>query len=88
MILKKVVYSGATYQGYSEIQLKEIGIPDDVIDNEKRSQELVAVNTARKVAYSQEADGLYMEWQFDKTIESETVWREKVEEIKQRYPMP
>lgn len=41
----------------------------------------------RKAAYISESDPLFMEWQFDKTPESEQVWRDKVAEIKLRYPL-
>lgn len=37
-------------------------------------------------AYKEESDPLYMEWQFDKSEEKEMVWRNKVLEIKTRYP--
>lgn len=42
----------------------------------------------RRVAYRDESDPLYMEWKFDGTAASERVWREKVEEIKERFPLP
>lgn len=42
----------------------------------------------RKRAYVAESDPLYLQWQYDKTPESEQVWRDKVEEIKARYPLP
>ncbi|MCS6160703.1 hypothetical protein [Shewanella baltica] len=41
----------------------------------------------RKAAYREESDPLYMEWQYDQTSESEQHWRDKVVEIKQRYPV-
>jgi len=42
----------------------------------------------RKKAYKTQSDPLYMEWQFDKTAETEQAWRDKVAEIKARYPLP
>ena len=42
---------------------------------------------SRSNAYKSESDPLYMEWQFDQTTESEQAWRDKVEEIKLRYPL-
>ena len=42
----------------------------------------------RQLAYKAESDPLYMEWKFDQTSESELIWRAKVVEIKQRYPLP
>ena len=41
----------------------------------------------RKAIYKAESDPLYMEWQFDQSPESEQAWRDKVEEIKLRYPL-
>ena len=43
---------------------------------------------SRRQAYLIESDPLYMEWQFDKTAETELAWRDKVAEIKARYPLP
>ncbi len=42
----------------------------------------------RKKAYKAESDPLYMEWQFDQTPDSEKAWRDKVSDIKARYPLP
>lgn len=46
------------------------------------------VLNSRKSAYREESDPLYMEWQFDGTEASERSWREKVAEIKERFPLP
>lgn len=43
---------------------------------------------ARSAAYRRESDPLYLEWQYDQTPEAEQVWRDKVAEIKARYPLP
>jgi len=43
--------------------------------------------SSRSEAYKLESDSLYLEWQFDQTEESEQVWRDKVTEIKARYPL-
>lgn len=57
---------------------------DDIcIENSKQR-----VVQLRKAAYLSESDPLYMEWQFDKTPASEKAWRDKVAEIKARYPLP
>lgn len=42
----------------------------------------------RQKAYKKESDPLYMEYQFDNTPESGQAWRDKVAEIKVRYPLP
>lgn len=41
----------------------------------------------RKTTYETESDHLYLEWQFDQTSESEQIWRDKVKEIKERFPL-
>lgn len=41
----------------------------------------------RKRAYQLESDLLLAEWQYDQTQEAEQIWRDKVEEIKARYPL-
>lgn len=41
----------------------------------------------REVAYRAESDPLFMEWKYDGTPEAEKVWRDKVAEIKERYPI-
>lgn len=46
------------------------------------------VQLQRKNAYAADSDPLYMEWQYDQTSESEQAWRQKVEEIKERFPLP
>jgi len=46
------------------------------------------VINVRSKAYKTQSDPLYMEWQFDKTAEKEKIWRDKVAEIKARYPLP
>ncbi|ODB41068.1 hypothetical protein BB427_11290 [Pseudoalteromonas sp. BMB] len=46
------------------------------------------VMTLRSQAYAAESDPLYLSWQYDQTPEAEQAWRDKVAEIKQRYPKP
>lgn len=38
-------------------------------------------------AYESESDPLFLEWQYDKTAVAEQTWRDKVTEIKLRYPV-
>lgn len=60
----------------------------------KNNEKLIVVRSTsetinrRTAAYKAESDPLYMEWQYDKTPESEKSWRDQVAEIKQRYPFP
>ncbi|MDW6004721.1 hypothetical protein [Vibrio mangrovi] len=46
------------------------------------------MNALRKSAYQAESDPLYMEWQYDQTETKAQIWRDKVTEIKTRYPLP
>lgn len=58
------------------------------IADEVAANALNAVLNQRKEAYRVESDPLYIEWQYDKSEEKEQVWRGKVAEIKERYPLP
>ncbi|WP_298727423.1 hypothetical protein [uncultured Pseudomonas sp.] len=53
----------------------EAKVRDDALEN-------------RRIAYVTESDRLYMEWQYDQTEAAENAWRDKVAEIKARYPLP
>lgn len=44
------------------------------------------IEAARAAAYRQESDPLFFEWQRGEGTEQ--AWRDKVEEIRQRYPYP
>lgn len=46
------------------------------------------VHAERQKAYQEESDPLYLEWQYDQTAAKEQAWRDKVAEIKARYPLP
>lgn len=41
----------------------------------------------RRAAYVSESDPLYTEYQYDQTPEKEKIWRDKVLEIKTRFPL-
>jgi len=49
--------------------------------------ELTKKQELRQKAYKDESDPLYLEWQYDQTPEKEQAWRDKVAEIKARYPL-
>lgn len=88
MKLKLVIYNGARYQGYSESELKALNISDEIILKAKENQILADVQEVRKLSYKNESDPLFLEWQYDQTAEKEQAWRDKVAEIKIRYPLP
>jgi len=46
------------------------------------------IKLKRQDAYKNESDPLFMAAQFDGTPESLNVWKNKVTEIKERYPLP
>ncbi|MCF7515978.1 hypothetical protein L3V43_20585 [Pseudoalteromonas sp. L23] len=72
--------------------LKEKGYSTDdataLIKAAMAKHELNTVLQQRQQAYRAEADALFLAWQYDQTPEAEQAWRDKVAEIKQRYPKP
>ncbi|KAF7770047.1 hypothetical protein PCIT_a2996 [Pseudoalteromonas citrea] len=45
------------------------------------------VKLQRKAAYKEESDPLYMEFLFDESVLKKQQWKDKVTEIKQRFPL-
>ena len=75
--------------GLKEIELFLLANGSTVPINEVQLVYTVSeVKSARQSAYKLESDSLYMEWKSDKTPESEQAWRDKLAEIKARYPFP
>lgn len=83
-----VSYKGVQFQAYSAEELRKKGVPESIISEAVISKKNNDVFELRNSAYKSESDPLYMEWQYDKTDESERAWRDKVAEIKTRYPLP
>ena len=84
------LYNGVTHSNYDHGFLVSLGMDEDTIasviaqrDYEQGAGQLAA----RQRAYEAESDPLFLEWQYDKTPEAETRWRDKVAEIKARYPV-
>lgn len=88
MLIKELSYGGKTYYNLTKDAAKSFGIPDNEYQTALDNEMLNNVLENRRQAYLLESDPLYMEWQFDKLPESEQVWRDKVAEIKARYPLP
>ncbi|EJG1615110.1 hypothetical protein CFE14_RS15865 [Vibrio parahaemolyticus] len=88
MKLRNVAHNGASYQGYTEDELQGLGVPELVVNQAKTEQVLADIQLNRKQAYAEESDPLFLEWQYDQTPEKEQAWRDKVAEIKARYPLP
>lgn len=87
-MIKSLSYGGKTFLDFTSNQLLAQGVPQDVVSAALSAEAIAAVNALRRAAYTEESDPLYMEWQYDKSAESEQAWRDKVAEIKARYPLP
>ncbi|PSW14789.1 hypothetical protein C9I98_21630 [Photobacterium sanctipauli] len=83
-------YNGDSYSNWNteSEEFQRLNIPNEEKVRIISEQSLTNVLQARKVAYQKESDPLYLEWQYDQSPESETAWRDKVAEIKARYPLP
>ena len=81
--------NGVLHTDVSREYMNRLGMNAEQIQSvlAQRDFELSQNIEKRKAAYREESDPLYMEWQYDLTPESEQAWREKVVEIKQRYPI-
>ena len=84
------IFKGKTHTDTSNNYMLSIGMNAEQVDsvmNQKSYEEGEGTIAKRKEAYAKESDPLFLEWQYDKTPESEHRWREKVLEIKERYPL-
>ena len=84
------LYDGETHDNYDPAFMAELGMSEEVIASvlAQRDYELTEGQRARRQrAYVAESDHLFLEWQYDKTPAAEQAWRDKVAEIKLRYPV-
>ena len=84
------LYDGETHDNYDPAFMAELGMSEEVIDSvlAQHNYELTEGQLARRQrAYVAESDPLLLEWQYDKTPAAEQTWRDKVAEIKLRYPV-
>ncbi len=81
-------HNGKLYMQWAEEDLLKEGVPSNVVEAEKMNEQMGEVIALRKEAYRTESDPLFHEWQYDQTVEKEQAWRDKVAEIKSRYPLP
>jgi len=84
------IFEGKTHTDTSNNYMQAIGMNAEQIDsvmNQKSYEEGEGIIAKRKEAYAKESDHLFLEWQYDKTPESENFWRDKVAEIKLRFPI-
>ncbi|ENJ1591168.1 hypothetical protein AB0539_004527 [Vibrio parahaemolyticus] len=87
-MIKEIVKNGVSYCNYSIDELIKLGFTHKEIEASKQAQNIEAVHVQRRAAYINESDPLFLEWQYDQTPEKEQAWRDKVAEIKARYPLP
>ena len=87
-MLRTVPYKGRYYgrlsyqnDSYPNLTEQDIKIINQLHDNQD-------VIENRRLAYQLESDPLFLEWQYDQSAEKEQAWRDKVAEIKIRYPLP
>lgn len=83
------IFNAQAHSDFSGEYMLALGMNQEQIESvlNQKTFELSQNLDKRKVAYKAESDPLYMEWQFDHTPESEQAWRNKVAEIKARYPL-
>lgn len=84
------IFKGKAHTDTSNAYMLAIGMNAEQIEsvmNQKSYEEGDGVIAKRKAAYAKESDPLFLEWQYDKTQESEDAWRDKVAEIKRRFPI-
>lgn len=84
------LYDGETHDNYDPAFMAELGMSEEVIASvlAQHNYELTEGQLARRQrAYEAESDPLFLEWQYDKTAVAEQTWRDKVAEIKLRYPV-
>ncbi|BCV49541.1 hypothetical protein [Shewanella algae] len=83
------IYNGKTHSDFSEEHMKYLGMDSQQIESviRQRDFELSQNHEKRQKAYREESDHLFLEWQYDGTPEAEKIWRDKVAEIKSRYPL-
>jgi len=77
------IFNGQTHSEFTNEYMIALGMDSEQIESVLNPQN----KDKRQSAYKSESDPLYMEWQFDQTAESEQTWRDKVAEIKARYPL-
>lgn len=84
------LYKGVTHNNYDTAFMAGLGMSNETIASviSQRDYELIAGQlAARQRAYEAESDPLFLEWQYNKTPAAEARWRDKVAEIKARYPI-
>ncbi len=83
------IFEKENHNDTSADYMMAIGMDSEQVDAVLRQQtfELSQNTDKRQLAYKNESDPLYIEWQYDNDVKKEQIWRDKVEEIKLRYPL-
>lgn len=84
------LYDGETHDNYDPAFMAALGMSEEVMASvlAQHNYELTEGQLAlRQRSYVVESDHLFLEWQYDKTARAEQAWRDKVAEIKLRYPV-
>lgn len=83
------IFNGQTHSDFTDSYMLNLGMNTEQMESvlSQKTFELSQNVNKRQAAYKAESDPLYMEWQFDQNAESEQAWRDKVTEIKARYPL-
>lgn len=83
------IFEGAHHTDTSHQYMLNIGMTQDQMDSVLLQKEFELKQNAkrREKAYRDESDRLFFEWQYDGTAEKEKAWRDKVKEIKARFPL-
>lgn len=84
------IFEGVSHTDCSIEYMQQIGMDKEQIDSVLNDREYEQGRWAerRAAAYRAESDPLYLEWQHDQEEGQEQIWRDKVAEIKARYPKP
>ena len=88
--MNSYIFNGTNHTDYTLEYMQRIGMNQEQIESVLNQKEFEQGQWVEKrhAAYREEADPLYIEWQYDQDPDQEQVWRDKVLEIKQRFPKP
>ncbi len=86
----KYIFKSASHSDTTEQYMQALGMSTEQIESVLQLKEFDDGQYAvlRRAAYAKETDHLYMDAQLEGTEEAEQIWRDKVMEIKARYPNP
>ncbi|SHF30700.1 hypothetical protein [Vibrio gazogenes] len=84
------IFQGQTQTDTTRSYMNSLGMTQKQIESVLQQKDFEAAQNVvkRQQAYRLESDALFMAWQYDQTEAKETAWRDKVAEIKDRYPLP